>query len=258
MIIHRLSERPDLIDRIYEVDADWPEFMTADPVMNAFYGQVAGAFPHLCAVAMDASGAVAATARAVAFTLDLPGRGALPDGGLDRVMIWAFSDRLAGRAPDIASAVEIVIGQGHRGGGLSHRMLAALRDAARDAGLTRLVAPVRPNGKHRYPALPMAKYITMVREDGLPADPWLRVHVRTGGRIRKVAAASMVMAGSLAQWREWTGLPFDRTGDVIVPEALVPVHCDAEHDHAVYVEPNVWVEHALSDAGHSTAAGAVF
>jgi hypothetical protein len=39
-----------------------------------------------------------------------------------------------------------------------------------------------------------------------------------------------------------------RTADVIVPEALVPVHCDAEHDHAVYVEPNVWVEHALCDA----------
>ena len=55
----------------------------------------------------------------------------------------------------------------------------------------------------------------------------------------------MVMVGSLAQWREWTGLPFDRTGDVIVPEALVPVHCDVEHDHAVYVEPNVWVEHDL-------------
>ena len=54
------------------------------------------------------------------------------------------------------------------------------------------------------------------------------------------------MPGSLAQWREWTGLPFDRTGDVIVPGALVPVHCDAEHDHAVYVEPNVWVKHALT------------
>jgi hypothetical protein len=55
------------------------------------------------------------------------------------------------------------------------------------------------------------------------------------------------------QWREWTGLPFDITGDVIVPEALIPVHCDAEHDHAVYVEPNVWVEHALSDAGPGPA-----
>jgi len=251
VIIHRLSERPDLIDRVYEVDSTWPEFMGADPVMNAFFGQVAGTFPHLCAVATDASGAVAATARAVAFALDLPGRGALPDGGLDRVTIWAFHDLLAGRAPDIASAVEILVGQAHRGSGLSYRMLAALRDAARDAGLTRLVAPVRPNGKHRYPNLPMARYITMVGEDGWPADPWLRVHARTGGRIRQVAAASMVMAGSLAQWREWTGLPFDRTGDVIVPEALVPVHCDAEHDHAVYVEPNVWVEHVLSDAGSS-------
>lgn len=251
--IHRLSERPDLIDRQYEVHSTWPEFMSADPVMNAFFGQVAGTFPHLCAVATDASGAVAATARAVAFALDLPGRGALPDGGLDRVTIWAFNDLLADRTPDIASAVEILVGEAHRGSGLSHRMLAALRDAARDAGLTRLVAPVRPNGKHRYPNLPMAKYIAMVREDGLPADPWLRVHARTGGRIRKVAAASMVMAGSLAQWREWTGLPFDRTGDVIVPEALVPVHCDTEHDHAVYVEPNIWVEHALSDAGRQTA-----
>ena len=246
MTIHRLSDRPDLLDRMHEVDPRWPEFMGTDSVVNAFFGQVARTFPHLCAAATDASDAVVATGRAVAFARNLPGRGSLPDGGLDRVMVWAISDRLAGRAPDTASAVEIAIGQEHRGGGLSHRMLAALRDAARDAGLTHLVAPVRPNQKHRYPDLPMAEYITMVREDGFPADPWLRVHVRAGGKIRQVAQASMVMAGSLAQWREWTGLPFDRTGDVIVPEALVPVHCDAEHDHAVYVEPNVWVEHVLS------------
>jgi hypothetical protein len=55
-----------------------------------------------------------------------------------------------------------------------------------------------------------------------------------------------VMAASLAEWRAWTGLPFDRTGDVIVPEALLPVHCDAGHDHAVYVEPNVRVGHDLT------------
>jgi GNAT superfamily N-acetyltransferase len=247
VIIHRLSERPDLIDRMDDVDAAWPEFMAGDPVMNAFFGQIAGAFPHLCAVALDDSGAVAATARALACCLDLPGRGALPDGGLDRVTIWAFDDLRAGRAPDTASAVEIMIGRAHRGSGLSHQMLAALRAATRATGLGRLVAPVRPNGKHRYPDLPMTTYITMARDDGLPDDPWLRVHVRAGGRIVRVAPASMVMAGSLAQWRDRTGLPFDRTGDVIVPEALVPVHCDTAHNHAVYVEPNVWVEHTLSD-----------
>jgi hypothetical protein len=243
--IHRLDQRPDLIDRVYEVDFSWPVFMAKDPVANALYWQVAGAFPELCAVATDEHDAVVGAGRAVAFALDAPGRGALPDGGLDRVTIWAFDDKLTGQAPDIASAVEIAIGRDRQGAGLSHRMLAALRDGVRAAGLSRLVAPVRPNAKHKHPELPMPEYLALVRADGLPVDPWLRVHVRAGGRILRTAPASMVMVGSLAQWREWTGLPFDRTGDVIVPGALVPVHCDVEHDHAVYVEPNVWVEHDL-------------
>jgi hypothetical protein len=32
---------------------------------------------------------------------------------------------------------------------------------------------------------------------------------------------------------------------VDVPGALVPVMCAAEHDVAVYVEPNIWVHHHL-------------
>ena len=40
MIVNRLSERPDLLDRVYEVDPNWPEFMRADPVMNAFSGKL--------------------------------------------------------------------------------------------------------------------------------------------------------------------------------------------------------------------------
>lgn len=91
----------------------------------------------------------------------------------------------------------------------------------------------------------MATYIQQTREDGLPVDPWLRVHVKAGATIIKVAPASMVIPGSLAQWREWTGLPFDDPGDVHVPGALAPVHCYPDQDQAVYVEPNVWLRHDL-------------
>jgi hypothetical protein len=73
----------------------------------------------------------------------------------------------------------------------------------------------------------------------------LRIHVRAGGVIEKIAPASMVVGSSLADWREWTGLPFDTNGQVEVPHALTPVHCTTDHDHAVYVEPNVWVRHQL-------------
>jgi hypothetical protein len=175
----------------------------------------------------------------------VPGREELPDQGWDRVMQWGFADHRAGRTPNTASALEIAIAKTHLGRGLSYRMIAALGDAARAQGYHALVAPVRPNEKHKQPELPMSDYLRQVRPDGLPADAWLRAHVRAGGTIVKVAPVAMVFGGSLAEWRAWTGLPFDADGDVLVPEALVPVRCDIAHDRAVYAEPNVWVRHDL-------------
>ena len=44
---------------------------------------------------------------------------------------------------------------------------------------------------------------------------------------------------------QWTDLGFEDSGMVEVPGALNPVHVSVEQDYAVYVEPNVWVEHKL-------------
>ncbi|MBA2389767.1 MAG: hypothetical protein H0V67_05875 [Geodermatophilaceae bacterium] len=91
----------------------------------------------------------------------------------------------------------------------------------------------------------MSDYAFRVRDDGLPADPWLRTHARLGAVIEKVAPASMVITGSLAQWRSWAGQPFDTDGPTIVESALVPVLVDVPRDLGVYVEPNVWMRHRL-------------
>jgi hypothetical protein len=40
-------------------------------------------------------------------------------------------------------------------------------------------------------------------------------------------------------------MSFDRSGEVSIAGALVPVMISLERDYAVYVEPNVWVRHAL-------------
>ncbi len=91
----------------------------------------------------------------------------------------------------------------------------------------------------------MEQYAFRERADGLPHDPWRRVHVRAGGVVEAVAPASMAVAASLEEWRGWTGLPFDSAGLVEVPGALAPVHCEPARGYAVYVEPNVWVRHTL-------------
>ena len=243
IVITTLAERPEYLDPIREFDGEWPEFMHHDPIGNSLMGRVIELFPDQCLVATE-DGKLIAHGRSIPFVFPDEHRTELPAGGWDRALQWGIADHRQGRTPNVSSALEIVIGRTHLGRGLSHLMLAAMRQAVKAKGHQTLYAPVRPNGKED-PAQPMAEYIQQIRADGLPVDPWLRVHVKAGGKIVKVAPTSMVMAGSLAEWRDWTGLPFDQTGDVHVPKALVPVHCDVDHDHAVYVEPNVWVQHDL-------------
>ncbi|MFD1150161.1 hypothetical protein ACFQ3T_23760, partial [Saccharothrix hoggarensis] len=113
------------------------------------------------------------------------------------------------------------------------------------AGLRALVAPLRPPDKAAEPEAPMDEYAARTRADGLPADRWLRTHVRAGGRVEGVAWCSSTVQATLARWREWTGLPFDRDGPVVVPGALAPVHVSTAQNAAVYVEANVWVSHAV-------------
>ncbi|MER5625094.1 S8 family serine peptidase [Streptosporangium sp. NPDC002544] len=202
-------------------------------------------FPQFTLIATDPDGAVVGSGQAVPFALHTPERGHLPDSGWDELLTWAYADLQVGTPPDALAALGIWVAPGQRGTGLADRLLAAMKSTARTAGLDQVAAPVRPTRKHHEPATPMAAYARRIRADGLPADPWLRTHVRAGGRITGIAPASMTVTGSLAQWRTWTGLPFDTDGPVTVPGALVPVHCSLAHDHATYTEPNIWVRHCL-------------
>ncbi len=244
-LISTRAEKPEFGSVIWEMPDSWPTFMNHDPVAESLYSVSTAAYPELTVIATDDDGSVIAHGQATAFRLDLDGRRELPDTGWDQVLGWVSADLRKGVEPDVASALEVSVHAGHQGRGLSTLILTAMRDAARARGFDTLLAPVRPSGKHREPAAPMSEYASRTRADGLPEDPWLRIHVRAGGVIEKVAPASMVVGSSLANWREWTGLPFDAAGPVAVPYALTPVHCAPDHDHAVYVEPNVWVRHRL-------------
>jgi GNAT superfamily N-acetyltransferase len=239
LTISVLGDRPDLVDAFWEMESPWPEFMRHDPIGGLYYDNLEERFADYVLVAQEETGEVVAGAYSIPFVLDGP---ELPDNGWDAVIRNGLLSSLGGATPNAVSAVEIAVRKDRQGTGLSAQLLAAMRANAGRLGFDELVAPVRPSHKADVHE-PMESYAFRTRDDGLPVDPWLRVHVRAGGRIDKVAPRSMVIPGTLEEWREWTGLPFDRSGPVEVPRALVPVHCDAEHEVAVYVEPNVWVRH---------------
>jgi GNAT superfamily N-acetyltransferase len=239
LTISVLADRPDLAEAMWNMPTSWPEFMRHDPIGGLFFNNVEARFAEFVLVAQDDGGEVVACAYSIPFVL---GGDTLPDNGWDFVIRNGLLAALRGEKADAISAVEIAVHPERQGTGLSGQMLTAMRENAARHGFAEVVAPVRPSGKADVHE-PMSTYALRVREDGLPVDPWLRVHVRAGGRITRVAPRSMVVPGTLEEWRAWTGLPFDRTGPVIVPRALTPVHCDVEHGVAAYVEPNVWVVH---------------
>jgi hypothetical protein len=130
---------------------------------------------------------------------------------------------MTGRVPNALSALEISLLPEARGGGNSRAPLDAMKARAKAQGFAELFAPVRPNQKHLHPFMSMRDYVNTVRADGFPTDPWLRTHLRAGGRLVKIAPYSMTIVGRIADWLLWTGMAFDRSGEVLITGALVPV-----------------------------------
>ena len=209
--IFTLRERPDLRPAIFlpDLQSVWPEFMRHDATAKLYFAPSQFEAYLDYAFAGVADGKVVARAFSVPFAFNVDGRDELPDGGWDEVIRWAHEDRMIGRASTALSALEITLVPEARGGGNSIALLNAMKCCARANGYKALFAPVRPNQKHLRPHISMREYISEIHADGLPADPWLRIHLRAGGRVVKIAPYSMTIIGSIADWSTWTGATFD-------------------------------------------------
>jgi GNAT superfamily N-acetyltransferase len=250
-ILISLAERPEFAAQIYEgpIQETWPLYMRQDPTAELYFEPPwSDAHADTAFALVDPAEPDVAVGRAFAVRFAFGaehGRPVLPDSGWDGVIRWAHQDLARGVPANALSLLEITLTPAWRGRGGSRIVLDALRRFAGALGVQHMVAPVRPTGKHLEPFTPMATYVARQGADGLPADPWLRVHIRAGGVIEKIAPASMVVAGSIADWAAWTGARFTASGPVAIPGALVPVQVALAQDQAVYVEPNVWVRHSV-------------
>jgi len=246
-----LRARSDLRGQVFsdKIQGSWPEFMLHDPVADLYFTDAAlNAYLDTAFAIIDSADPTTAVGRAFAVPFsfgELPHRMELPASGWDGIIRWAHHDRVIGRPLNAVSALEITILPSYRGQGASRVILDAMRQHVQSLGYQHMFAPVRPTTKHLEPLTSMVEFVNRRGEGGLPADPWLRVHARAGGEIVKIAPASMVISGSVNDWSRWAGMSFPRSGDVVVPGALVPVHVSLEQDHIVYVEPNVWIRHVV-------------
>jgi hypothetical protein len=238
------AERPDLDPQIRaHSGGDFEPFMLEDPVANEHFDTAYAEYPEFQFIVLRGDELVG-LGNSMPLLWDGTDDG-LPDGWDDQVL-RSVDDLRAGRAPNALGALLIYVPSTERGGGLAGLLLGTFRSAARAAGFRAVIACVRPTEKDRYPLTPIERYAAWTRDDGLPFDAWIRLHVRLGGRIVRPSPRSMAMRGTIADWQSWTGLRFPDSGDYVVKGGTSPVRIDVERDEGVYHDQNVWVVHDLT------------
>jgi hypothetical protein len=56
----------------------------------------------------------------------------------------------------------------------------------------------------------------------------------------------MTIEGEVKEWERWTGLCFQSSGLYLIDKALCPVRIDIENNIGEYIEPNLWITHAIN------------
>jgi GNAT superfamily N-acetyltransferase len=235
------ADRPDLRDMAAVVFKErWPEFIFHDEVPKKYMGRVEEYFGRFDIMVLDHGSVVAG-----GWGVPIPFSGAAEDlpSGYDGALVRAVEAREAGIPATTLSFMAVAVGSSHDKRGLATVVLQELTRRAHEEGLVRVIAPLRPTWKHRYPIVPMDEYAGWVRSDGLSIDPWIRTHQRMGARVLGTAPNSMVIEGTVTEWESWTGMVFPVTREYVVPDALNLVRIDREEDRGVYIEENLWVAH---------------
>ncbi|KAF4629505.1 hypothetical protein G7Y89_g8644 [Cudoniella acicularis] len=196
--------------------------------------------------------------------------------------------------PNALSALSITVREDRRMLGLAERLVEAMKQVAKEERLQVLVAPLRPTRKSEVAFERMEDYVRRIQirdflpkntttalsvkfrylprhqhpscgsSHNLPYDPWIRKHVRLGGRITKIAPSSMVVQGTFTEWQRWTGVDFHMVSqgtqgqelkldltckrkylEVAILGGLVPVKVYVEEKMCSYIEPNVWLYHEI-------------
>lgn len=240
MKIATASDRPDLLEPAWERTRDTlPEYNNHGDVLNQYWPRLTDELPEFQFHLVSDEDAVLARARSIPVRWD----GTIADlpAGIDGAIARGFDEGDA----NVLCALVIMVPRDLQGHGISGAAVAAMATLARQQKLASLIAPVRPSWKERYPLIEIERYAQWRRDDGLPFDPWMRVHARLGADVLKPEPRSLRITGSVAQWEEWTAMTFPESGDYWFPGGLSTVAIDRERDHGLYWEPNVWMRHAL-------------
>jgi hypothetical protein len=236
------EERPELASLGPAAEDVWPEYNLHGDVFDEWWTPLLEELPEYQFALFDEDAGVV-LAEAHTGPLAWSGDDRELPAGIDDALQRTVTARRSETDVDTLCAFAAEVAPTARQRGMAAQLLAGMSELARRHRLRRLIAPVRPSWKDRYPLAPIERYVTWRRADGQLLDPWMRLHERLGARVATTLPHSMRITGTVDDWETWTGLALPESGDYVFPSGLAPLSVDRDADLATYWEPNVWMIH---------------
>lgn len=183
----------------------------------------------------------------------------LPEGWEDTVRRCYRDCRdAAGSTCNTLVGMQVFTLSHHRNKGLSGRFLGEMAGFAKKLGYEHMVIPALPPTQFTKEgaATPFETIATALRDDGLPADHWVRLHVRKGAKVIGHHERSHCFAMSLRDFScHISSDPIDRNGEHLVrldrdlsfglaaADTWQKVHVDREQGLVLFRWGCVWVEY---------------
>ena len=236
------KERPDLYNMQNDICGKaFPAFLYHSEIAAKYWEEMMKYYKEYQLLLLEGD-QIIAIINCIPMNLDISDE-ELPDEAFNWGIEKGIKDFEAGKELNAVLGVQIVIPEEYQGKGISSIAADELKNMCVKMKIKRLIIPIRPTLKSKYPITDIDNYIKWKNKDGLPFDPWLRVHVRKNAKIISACKRAVEIKGTVKQWEAWTKMKLPESGEYIVEGALCPVVIDRENDIGTYSEPNVWISY---------------
>lgn len=172
----------------------------------------------------------------------------LPDGW-QGVVLKSYKDSVSGAAPNTIVGLFIRVEPEFREGGIAKTIAEEMGVLREKNNLTYFILPLRPPLRYEqeYASLPFATFAAATREDGLPLDHWVRMHVRLGAAVIRISEKSHRHVLNLKDFnRIFSSHKITQSGEQLVQNknnGWYQVYADVERDFVLIEQGCVWVKY---------------
>ncbi len=237
--ISTVEQCPSLEDSIEQLHAStWPIFLKKDIYLKKYWKRLYKEYSSFQFGILSSNGELVAAGNTIPIYWDKT-KNNLPSS-------WSRALEMGLEPNNNANTLFTLVGvvsEKYRNVGLSYEIIKCMQNIAKTFNYERVLIPVRPALKSKFPLLDLKNYYKKLNDKGDIFDPWFRVHKKMGGEVVRFCENSQYIKATVEDWEKWTGETFSSSDIYIIKGGHTPLKINIDKNIGEYYDTAVWITH---------------